>query len=245
MTTILVPKYERKPLLLRQFPGKRNFSKVSSLDDLDLQLPVKDKDRWGHICRLDAGLRVFAPDGELLRAMRWPAKSYTRNFARIMRNILGGTNQLVDRTAVNRNTPWASADSNGIIGSITLPPSLSQANSDGPGAIMAVGDGVAAEDHTRDDLVSPALQPAMARNGVRTTTQDATTITHQIDAAISNGGSSSVNVTEIALFYRGSDASMQASAVGLDFLLAYDGVTSTPVAAGGSIAPRYILDFPV
>jgi hypothetical protein len=242
--SILIPKFERKPLFLRQFPGRRNFSKVSK-DDLDLVLPVKDKKGWGHVGRLDAGLSVFAPDGELLRQMRWPARSYTRNMARILRGILGFATTLRTQAGAEQNTVLNIADANGLTTLLTLPPSGGAGLQFGGGAIFIVGDGVALEDHLRDNLVTPALTPVDARQGVRTTTQNTTTITLQCDAAISNGGSSSVNVTEIALFYNGIDTGSTPEQPGYYFLLAYDGVASTPVAAGGSVAPRYILDFPV
>ncbi len=35
------------------------------------------------------------------------------------------------------------------------------------------------------------------------------------------------------------------STVPFSTLIAYDGITSTPVAAGGVIAPRYTMDFPM
>jgi len=231
-------------LLLRQFPGKRSFCKVSR-EDMEVVLPVKDKSGWGHIGRLDAAMAVFAPDGELLKEMRWPSRSYTRNMARIMRGWLGAGTTLRTRAGVDQTTPLTVADTNGMIPFVTLPPSILDSNTGMSGATFIVGDGVALEDHTRDDVVQAALQTAEARNTVRTTTQDAVTITHQIDAAISNGGSGSVNITEIALFMRGIDNLSQVDAAGFEFLLAYDGVASTPVAAGGSVAPRYILDFPV
>ena len=230
-------------ILLRQFPGKRNFSRVSR-EDMDLVLPVKDKNGWGHVGRLDAALSVLAPDGEVLSERRWPARSYTRNMARILRNILGFTTTLRTQAGVDQNTSWNVADANGLITTIQLPPSAAAGSQFGSGAIFIVGDGAALEDHLRDNLVAPALTPVDARQGVRTTVQSTVTLTLQCDAAISNGLSSSVNVTEIALFYNGIDTGSQPEQPGFYFLLAYDGVASTPVAAGGSVAPRYILDFP-
>jgi len=245
MVEILIPQFPRQPLILRQFPGKKRFSKVS-LDDLEVSLPVKDKDGWGHVNRVDAGIASYAPDGELIVARRWPSRSYTRNFARIIRNVLGFFTTLRTRGGVDQNTPFNTADGNGIIPTVTLSPSGAASNTGHSGAMMLVGDGVALEDHTRDDVVNEALPIVPARNSVRTTVQDTTTITHQVDAAIANGGASSLNITEIALFMRGLDPANSSTAqAGYDFLLAYDGVASTPVAAGGSIAPRFILDFPV
>ncbi len=110
---------------------------------------------------------------------------------------------------------------------------------------MGVGDGVAAEDHTRDDMVAQALERTPAQRSVRTTAQTTSTLTLQIDAAIANGTSSSVLVTEIALYCVMVPAAGNTGQVGTQYLMAYDGIASTPVAAGGSIAPRYILDFPV
>ena len=55
---------------LRQFPGKSRFEKVSK-DDWGLSLPLKDIAGFGHIGRLEADVRVWAPDGELLAARKW------------------------------------------------------------------------------------------------------------------------------------------------------------------------------
>ncbi len=231
-------------LLLRQFPEKRSFCKVSR-EDMDAVMPVKDRQGWGHIGRLDAGLRSFAPDGELLVERRWPARSYTRNMARILRGFLGHPTTLRTQAGVDQVTPLSIADGNGQLPTLALPPFGGSGKQFGSGAIFIVGDGVALEDHLRDNLVAPALTVVDARQGVRTTVQSTVTMTLQCDAAISNGLSGSVNITEIALFFNGIDNSSQSNSPGFYFLLAYDGVASTPVAAGGSVAPRYILDFPV
>jgi hypothetical protein len=231
-------------LLLRQFPGKRNFCKVSQ-DDMDAVLPVKDKNGWGHVNRLDAGLSVFAPDGELLIQKRWPARSYTRNMARITRGILGHATTLRTQAGAEQGTILNIADGNGLIPFLDLPPDVTTGKQFGSGAIFIVGDGIASESHLNDNLVAPALVPVDARQGVRTTAQTTATLTLQCDAAISNGLSSSVNVTEISLFINIMDTGSQAFQPGLYVMIAYDGVSSTPVAAGGSVAPRYILDFPV
>lgn len=231
-------------ILLRQFPDKRSFCKVSR-EDMDAVMPVKDKNGWGHIGRLDAAISNFAPDGELLSERRWPARSYTRNMARILRGFLGHPTTLRTQAGVDQITVLNIVDANGMLPTLTLPPTGASGKQFGSGALFIVGDGVALEDHLRDNLVNPALTPVDARQGVRTTVQSTVTMTLQIDAAISNGLSGSVNVTEIALFFNGADNSSQSNHPGYYFLLAYDGVASTPVAAGGSVAPRYILDFPV
>src|SRR5262245_57271576 len=88
---------------LRKFPGKSGFETVSH-DDWMEPLPHKDIAGFGHILRLEADVRVWAPDGELIICKKWPSRSYIRNFARLMRNTFGSSVQLVDRTGASQTT---------------------------------------------------------------------------------------------------------------------------------------------
>ena len=234
-------------LYLRQFPGKRRFSKVNAEEFVLPSARARDRNGWGMIGQLEAGFDVRAPDGETLVRKRWPAKSYTRNMARIMRGLFGETVQLVDITAAVRNIPLRNADNLSMTQSLFIAQAdrLADGN-DYTGACMGVGDGVALEDHTRNEMVSKFQEYVQARQFVRTTVQSTVTLTLEITGAIGNGTAGSVNITEIALAYYGTDTTFfNSTRIGNIYLLAYDGITSTPVAAGGVIAPRYTLDFPV
>ena len=232
---------------LRQFPGKRRFERVSK-EDWEATLPLKDVAGFGHIGRLEADVRVWAPDGEFLIAKKWPSRSYIRNYARIMRNLFGQAVVLVDRTGTNRTTILNTTGSSGVglISAVSQETvnTGSTANPELSGAAMAIGDGTASEVHTRDDLVQRVGGIYSARQNVATSVLDTTTTTLQITSGITNAQGASINVTEIALFLYAVVNSGQTSMVPFSTLLAYDGISSTPVAAGGVIAPRYTLDFP-
>lgn len=234
---------------LRQFPGKRRFERVSK-DDWDAPLPHKDIAGFGHILRLEADVRVWGADGDLRIARKWPSRSYIRNFARILRNTFGENVQLVDRAANNRtvtlnNNP--SSGGEGLISQIFQETTFSgtSANPDFSGAAMAIGDGVAAEVHTRNDLVNRVGGVYSARQSLITTVLTLATTTLQVTAGITNGQAASVNVTEIGMFLFALQTAVATGAIPFSTLLAYDGITSTPVPAGGVIAPRYTMDFPM
>lgn len=234
---------------LRQFPGKRRFEKVSK-DDWGLSLPLKDIAGFGHIGRLEADVRVWAPDGELIIARKWPSKSYIRNFARILRGFFGANLQLVDRNGAVRTVSIQNVPG---VANLALVPQVNQetvnaglqANPDMSGAGFAIGNGVASEQHTRNDLVARVGGIYPSRQNVRLTALTGSTTTFEITTGITNSQAGSVNITEIALFLFALPTSVNVSTVPFSTLLAYDGITSTPVASGGVIAPRYTMDFPV
>ena len=233
---------------LRQFPGKKKWERVSK-DDWDVQIPMPDIAGWGHVLGLQADVRVWAPDGELVIAKKWPSRSYIRNFARLMRNTFGQSVVLVDRNGTDRTTGMNTAGQTAM----GLLPQLFQetsnvntsAGAEHAGAAMAIGQGTASELHTRNDLVTRFSEIISARQGVRTTVIDTSTLTLEITQGIVNGSASSINVTEIGLYLCCNTTSGVTSALPFSTLIAYDGITSTPLAAGGVIAPRYTMDFPM
>lgn len=236
---------------LRQFPGKRRFERVSR-EDWEAKLPFKDVAGFGHILSLEADVRVWSPGGELLMARKWPSRSYIRNFARILRNIFGQNVQLVDRVASLQSVALNNATAGG--GQGLIPEILqettfnaSTGNPDLSGLGMAIGDGVPAEVHTRNDLVARVGSIISARNNVRTSVLTPATTTLEVTTGITNGQATTINVTEIGMFLFALSALVTGSrsAVPFSTLLAYDGIVSTPVATGGVIAPRYTMDFPV
>jgi len=235
---------------LRQFPGKMRFQRVSK-EDWEAPLPHQDIAGFGHILRLEADVQVFDKDGDLLLARKWPSKSYIRNFARIMRNLFGQAVQLVDRTGAGQTT-LLNAISGAAAGAGLIPEIIQEtvgagqsANPDMSGAAMAIGDGVPAEVHTRNDLVNRVGGIYGARQNLITTVLNTLTTTLQVTTGITNGTAASVNITEIALFLFAINTGSPRSSVPFSTLLAYDGIVSTPVPAGGVIAPRYTMDFPV
>lgn len=244
-------KVKQETTYLRQFPGKRRFEKVSA-DDWAEPLPHRDIGGYGHILRLEADVRVWGHEGQLLSARKWPSRSYIRNFARILRNIFGQNVQLVDRTGASQsvvlNNAATGAPGVGLIPEIdpnTTGNLSSTGNPELSGVGMAIGDGVAAEVHTRNDLVNRVGGIYSARQNLVTSVLSAATTTLQVTSGVTNGQAASVNVTEIGMFLFALISTGQRSGVPFATLLAYDGIASTPVPAGGVIAPRYTMDFPM
>lgn len=248
MASTLIRPGKCKPdmTFLRQFPGKRRFERVSE-DDWNAPLPPLDIAGFGQIVQLEADVRVMSPKGGLVVARKWPSKSYIRNFARLLRNLFGQSVQLVDIGGTARTTAMNTAP--GVTGAALIAELnqvlTSSANPEWSGLQMAIGQGVAAEDHLRNDLVSRVGGIYSARQNVRTTVLDAATTTLEVTTGITNGQAASINVTEIGLYLAAIPTGTGGSSVGFRTLLAYDGIASTPVAAGGVIAPRYTMNFPV
>jgi len=119
------------------------------------------------------------------------------------------------------------------------------ANPELSGAGFQIGNGVPLESHTRNALVAPVGPIISSRNNVRTSVQNTSTTTLEITTGITNSQAVTVNVTEIGLWLFFISNATNRSVVPDITLIAYDGITSTPVATGGVIAPRYTLDFPV
>lgn len=250
MSTIFVARAPRsKPKLLRLFPGKRSFERVSE-DGWNDPLPVKDVAGYGHVARLTADIRVTDKYGELLIARKWPSRSYIRNFARIMRNIFGQNVQLVDRNAGNQTVALNNA---AAVGGACFIPEIAQdtvsvstqGNPEDSGVAMAIGNGVAAEVHTRNDLVARVGGIYSSRNDIRTSVLTTATTTLEVTHGITNGQAVSVNITEIGMFLFAMTNASQRSVVPFATLMIYDGIVSTPVPTGGVIAPRYTMDFPI
>lgn len=240
--------------LLRMYPGEKDFREVSRKEWDAPFRHVADWKGYGVIATMEASLSVFdKPGGDLVVAKKWPSRSYIRNFARVMRNMfsenaVGGGIDFVDKDAVARRTQLQDpgSTSGGLLPEVPVEataPGLDKAPYSGAG--FGVGDGVAAEDHTRNDLVNRFGQIIDARNFVRTSVLTTATITLEITGAITNSSSATLNVTEIGMFgYFRRDVDLL-TRTGFWTLLAYDGVTSTPVAVGGVAAPRYTLNYPV
>jgi hypothetical protein len=251
-STLLIRPGKAKPdsdrLFLRQFPGKKRFERVSEAD-WNAPLPHRDIAGYGHVIRLEADVRVFNPTGQVVHR-KWPSRSYIRNFARILRNTFGQSVQLVDRNGTLWSVPLNVAP--GVTSSALIPGLFLESNNAGAngqaeqsGAAMGIGNGVAAEVHTRNDLVSRFGSVISARQGVRTSVLNTSTLTLEITCGIVNGSAASVNITEIALFMFCLPTGEGTTDVPFSTLIAYDGISSTPLAAGGVIAPRYTMDFPM
>lgn len=233
----------------RKFPGKRRFEKVSKDDWMEPQ-PHYDIAGWGHVGRLEADVRVWAPDGELLICKKWPAQSYIRNFARLQRNIFGQTVQLVDRNGTAISTTMNTdngTSNNGLIPGIFQETSNANqtGNCEDSGLGFAIGNGVASEVHTRNDLVARVSPVVSSRNNVYTTVLNTSTTTLEVTTGITNSQATTVNITEIGLFLMAQAFNTAFGVVPFSTLLIYDGITSTPVATGGVIAPRYTMDYPI
>lgn len=240
-----------KTQYLRQFPGKRRYERVSK-EDWEAVLPHKDVAGFGHVLRLEADVRVWAPDGELQLARKWPSRSYVRNFARIVRNIFGQTVQLFDRTGALRTTAMNTAPGvtgQGLIPELFLQNGASAGSALNPelaGAGMAIGNGFVSESNQANDLTTRIGGIYSARSSVRTSVESAATTTLEITQGITNRATGALSVNEIGLFlFFCNQAFSTRSQVPYATLLAYDGITPTPVALGGVIAPRYTMDFPV
>ncbi|MEM3000660.1 MAG: hypothetical protein QXP41_00510 [Candidatus Nitrosocaldus sp.] len=99
------------------YPGEVDFREVSECEfykDIhphDIEDMVGEQS-YGLVYSLDASLEVYDPDKRLVVAKRWPARSYTRWFARIIRMLFSFTNE--NFTDVNNSSFQTSMTTNNI-----------------------------------------------------------------------------------------------------------------------------------
>lgn len=227
---------------LKLYPGDKDFRQVSEKEWERPFEAFKDKEGFGNILGLSADIRVFdRPGGKLLLARKWPSRSFIRNFARIVRSLFQTTDiPLLDTAAAALTTCLNTVSS--AAGSIL--PRYDSIIVGGAG--MGVGDGVAAEDHLRNDLASRVGPIALAGASVAATVENTSTLTIQITQGITIAVSGGITAREIGLYLFLRDEDNSATlAEGVPTLVGYDQITPTAVAQGGVIAPRYTLNFPV
>jgi len=236
---------------LRRFPGKRRFERVSK-DDWDAPMPHRDIAGWGHIGVLEADVIVWAPGGELIVARKWPARSYIRNFARILRNTFGQAGvDLVDRVGTNRTTTLRVNPGANVGLTTGLYQESVNTNQSGncelSGVGMAIGNGVPAENHQRNDLVARVGGIYSSRQNVRTSVLTTATTTLEVTTGVTNGQGTSLNISEMGMFLYGTSTSSSGQYyVPYTTLLAYDGISPTvAVGSGGVIGVRYTMNFPI
>lgn len=212
----------------------------------------KVKGNWGQVCVLTAGLDVYDKEGGSIIATRaWEARSYVRNFARLVRAIFNA----VEPTLINQaaGSFSASTTTNPAFDTARLVPKPTSNNSTPlslgrgyTGAMLGVGTGSPSEDMSRTNFVVE-YRTVDARLSPSLLEQSSTNFSFQIAQGITVSDSAGITVSEIGLFGRVRDND------GLGFtknpevvLMAYDGVSpGIFVPQGGVIAPKYTLSFPV
>jgi hypothetical protein len=197
---------------------------------------------------MTAEVKVYNKPGGLLKvAKKWPSKSYTRNFARIFRMMCTFTDlNLTNELAAIFNTQMV-VTGQGRGGLIPREDFVLQQEGGSTGAGMAIGRGVAAEDHTRSEMVD-LIAREEARSSVFTGTVDTTTFSFSIVSAFEITAPAGETITEIGLLGYIRDQADNLSSnptAGRRVLLAYDGTLGTAVSQGGVITPKYTLEFPV
>lgn len=212
----------------------------------------KVKGNWGQVVQLTAGFDVYDKEGGSIIATRtWEARSYVRNFARLVRAIFNA----VEPTLTNQGTgSFAASTTSNPAGETTRLVPRASVNTGTPiprgigytGAMVGIGTGAALEDMSRVNFVVE-YRTVDARLSVSLLEESSTNYSFQVAQGITISDSAGITVSEIGLFARvrdndGSGTNKNAEVV----LVAYDGVSpGIFVPQGGVIAPKYTLSFPV
>jgi hypothetical protein len=233
---------------LKLFPGDKDFREVSEKEWNAPYEPFGDKGGYGNILGLTADCRVFdRPGGKLLLARKWPSRSFTMNFARLMSSLFSAAQSTLVDTAQNNIDVTMGGSTVFQAGQAGL--LMRRSEIIGSGAGMAIGDGSGTEDHTREELYQRVGNIAVANGSVALTAQTTATFTFSITHGITIAVAGTTTVREIGLYLflrrKVSPGHDPTGDEGTPFLVAYDQVTPTPVAQGGVFAPRYTLNFPV
>ena len=209
-------------------------------------------DTWGQVGVLRAGFDIFDKNGKLIDSKMWDARSYTRNFSRLVKAMFQFTNHsLTDIDGTAFSAGMASDNTNQgakLIPRTTLGTTSPTALGVGyTGAMLAIGTGaLTGEDSAFFNLKAIVGSPQDARTSTATITEDTATLDFQIAEGITITNSSGLTITEIGLFAR-----IRAFNPGIGSnphvtLMAYDEVNpGVFVPNGGVIAPKYTLSFPV
>lgn len=209
-------------------------------------------DTWGQVGVLKAGFDIFDKDGKLIDSKMWDARSYTRNFSRLVKAMFEFTNPvLTDITGTVFSACMASdttAQGDKLIPRTsvgTTSPTALGINY--TGAMLAVGTGaLTGEDSAFFDLKAIVDSPQDARMSTATVIEDTTTIDFQIAEGITITNSSGLTITEIGLYARIRQFNAGLVTNPHVVLMAYDEVNpGVFVPNGGVIAPKYTLSFPV
>lgn len=203
------------------------------------------RDGWGRVLALETEISVYAPDGTLTHQRQWESRSFTLWFGRIIKGLFENAYTpvsplpLTDQTG----TPFTPAIFTGIVGGLSLVQRPSSENPPDTGAMMAVGDGAAAEISGRTDLVvNRATQDA--RLSTITTTINAVKIEFFTVEGITITDTAVANITEVGLFVRLRTTTDTTGINPRRVLIAYDEVSpAIPVSTGSVIAPKYTMSF--
>jgi hypothetical protein len=240
---------------LRQYPGEKLFVPVTeeeferAIHPHEVEARLGEKD-FGLIDYLECSFRLFdKPGGKLLAARRWPAQSYVRWFARIVRMLHSFVPEtLTDFTGV-AFTPTLVVPNNasGGVGFQGQPDV-----SNNVCAQMAIGQGVGPEDSSYFDLIARVGDIQPANKSVVTSQQDAAGVAFFIDQGVTVAQIGGASISEVGL-YTSPVPQFQnpfATFTGGQFpnrrtLLAYDQITPVAVPQGGVFAPKYTLSYQV
>jgi len=240
---------------LRQYPGEKLFVPVTEKEfgrvihphEVEARLGEKD---FGLIDYLECEIKVFdRPGGKLLAARRWPAQSYVRWFARIVRMMHSFVNEtLTDITGTPFTPTWVVPNNANGTSGFQGQPDISNKVC----AQMAVGQGVGAEDSSYFDLIARVGDPQPANKSVVTSQQDAAGVMFFVDQGVTVALIGGANISEVGLFTAPipQNQNYQSTPVGGAFpnrltLLAYDQITPIAVPQGGVIAPKYTMSYQV
>lgn len=226
------------------------LEQVEKVDD------YKIKDGFGCVGKLMAGLHVKDRFGKVLFDEQWEAKSFNRNFGRLMQSIFEAITPALF-TIQNNPQPirMGPQGSDLTVQKLVARPnafpstgggdSVAQGKQSG-GAILAVGTGpLVGNDSTFVELQNKAAQ-VVANQGTTVIQEDGAGLVYVITQGITIVDSAGIDVTEIGLYSRfraPNNFAGEASAV-YQFLIAYDQINpAVHVPQGGVVSPKYTISW--
>jgi len=227
---------------------KSLLEQVEKIDDYTV------RDGYGCVGKLMVGLEVKDADGKVLFDKTWEARSFNRNFGRLMQSIFDFVNpslvdiqnnnitvkMAADSVATSRLVPRPNAVCTQFVGD-----SVAQGKFSG-GAKLGVGIGpLTGNDSTFIELQSK-FGEIDAQRATSVTQEDTAAIVYAITQGFTVVTALGIDLTEIGLYGRFRTINDFSSETGnvYQFLLAYDQVNPlVHIPQGGVVSPKYTISW--
>lgn len=212
---------------------------------------IRSPEEWGEVGELYTGYSLLDKDGKPIKSAYRKSQSYTRWMGRLIQAMFSAIDvQLTNYGNAPYSPVWVATSFAGAhlvpapVDNITPGNGLNGGQGQ-TGAFLGIGTGPLTGAQSQFvNLKTPFGSPVNARLGTLTTQEDGVAIEFASSIGITNNQSSSITVTEQAIFGLFHALNEQLNTAPQVTMIAYDEVNPGVVVAAGQIfVPKYVLRF--